>query len=258
MRDSDDPEESHAQWTDLWYLFPPIRNALIAAVIAVLTFGLSLFEYLPILAENGLYAVAMLLGGFHWAQEGFEELVEEYQIDIEILMLAATGGAIALGLWEEAAFLVILYGAAEGVEEYTFARTRASIRSLLDLAPEEARLITNGDTQMIPARELDIGDVFRVKPGESIPTDGRIIEGRSTVDQAAVTGESTAVDKHEDDQVFAGTVNQEGVLDIEATTAFEDNTLSKMIHLVEEAQEEKGKSQLFIESSAASTHQLSS
>lgn len=247
MRDSDDPEESHAQWSGPWYLFPPIRNALIAAAIAILTFGLSLFDYLPLLAENGLYAVSMLLGGFHWAQEGFEELVGEYEIDIEILMLAATGGAVALGLWEEAAFLVILYGAAEGVEEYTFARTRASIRSLLDLAPEEARLITDGTTQMVPARELGIGDLFRVKPGESIPTDGRVVDGRSTVDQAAVTGESTAVDKQEGDQVFAGTVNQEGVLDIEATTTFEDNTLSKMIHLVEEAQEEKGKSQLFIE-----------
>ncbi len=247
MRDSDDPEESHAQWSGPWYLFPPIRNALIAAVIAILTFGLSLFNYLPPLAENSLYAVAMVLGGFHWAQEGFEELVGEYEIDIEILMLAATGGAVALGLWEEAAFLAILYGAAEGVEEYTFARTRASIRSLLDLAPEEARLTTGGNTEMIPARELDIGDMFRVKPGESIPTDGRVIDGRSAVNQAAVTGESTAVDKQEGDQVFAGTVNQEGALDIEATTTFEDNTLSKMIHLVEEAQEEKGKSQLFIE-----------
>ena len=247
MSEIDDTEESAAHWSGPWYNFPPIRNALIAAVIALLTFALSLFDYLPLLAENGLYAIAMLLGGFQWAQEGVEELVGEFEIGIEILMLAATAGAAFLGLWEEAAFLVILYGAAEGVEEYTFARTRASIRSLLDLAPEEARLITDGSTQMVPARELDVGDVFRVKPGESIPTDGRVVDGRSTVDQAAVTGESTAVDKQEDDQMFAGTVNQEGVLDIEATTTFEDNTLSQMIHLVEEAQEEKGESQLFIE-----------
>ncbi|OIB57308.1 heavy metal translocating P-type ATPase [Natrialba sp. SSL1] len=247
MRDSDNEDEGHAQWSGPWYLFPPIRNALLAAVIAVLTFTFGFLNYLPAIAENGLYAVAMVLGGFHWAREGIEELVGEHEIDIEILMLAATGGAVFFGLWEEAAILAILYGAAEGVEEYTFVRTRASIRSLLDLAPEEARLVTNGSTRMVPARELDIGDVFRVKPGESVPTDGRIVDGRSTVDQAAVTGESTAVDKREGDEVFAGSVNQEGVLEVEATTTFEDNTLSKMIHLVEEAQEEKGKSQLFIE-----------
>jgi heavy metal translocating P-type ATPase len=245
--ESDDPEESHAEWSGPWYLFPPIRNALVAAAVVALTFGFSVFGYLPVLVENGLYAVATVLGGFQWATEGLEELIGEHEIDIEILMLAATGGAAFFGLWEEAAILAILYGAAEGVEEYTFVRTRASIRSLLDLAPEEARRIRDGDTQLIPARELDVGDRFRVKPGESIPTDGRVIDGRSTVDQAAVTGESTAVNKREDDQVFAGTVNQEGALDIEATTTFEDNTLSQMIHLVEEAQEEKGKSQLFID-----------
>lgn len=247
MSESNDADENGASWSGPWYTFPPIRNALTAAGIALLTFGLNLFDFLPLLAENGLYAISILLGGFFWAKEGLEELIGEFEINIEILMLAATASAIFLGLWEEAAFLVILYGAAEGVEEYTFARTRSSIRSLLDLAPEEARLIADGSTDMIPARELDIGDEFRVKPGESIPTDGRVINGRSAVNQAAVTGESRAIDKQEGDQVFAGTVNQEGVLDVEATTTFEDNTLSQMIHLVEEAQEEKGKSQLFIE-----------
>jgi heavy metal translocating P-type ATPase len=247
LSETNDTDENGASWSGPWYTFPPIRNALIGAGFALLTFGLSLFDSLPLLAENGLYAISILFGGFFWAQEGLEELVGEFEINIEILMLAATASAIFLGLWEEAAFLVILYGAAEGVEEYTFARTRSSIRSLLDLAPEEARLIADGNTDMIPARELDIGDEFRVKPGESIPTDGRVIDGRSAVNQAAVTGESTAIDKQEGDQVFAGTVNQEGVLDVEATTTFEDNTLSQMIHLVEEAQEEKGKSQLFIE-----------
>lgn len=247
MSESNDADKNGASWSGPWYTFPPIRNALIAAGIAFLAFALGLFDYLPKLAENGLYAVTIPLGGFYWVQEGLEGLIGEFEVNIEILMLAATVSAAFLGLWEEAAFLVILYGAAEGVEEYTFARTRGSIRSLLDLAPKEARLLSDGNTDMIRARELDVGDEFRVKPGESIPTDGRVVDGRSAVNQAAVTGESTAIDKQAGDQVFAGTVNQEGVLDIEATTTFEDNTLSRMIHLVEEAQEEKGTSQLFIE-----------
>lgn len=247
MDDSDDTNDEQTTSGGSWYTFPPIRNALLAAVIAGLTFGLSLIDALPTGLEIGLYVLAMGLGGFYWVREGLEELVDEHEIDIEILMLAATGGAAALGLWSEAAFLVVLYGAAEGVEEYTFARTRASIRNLLDLAPEEARLVTDDDMEMIPARDLAVGDVFRVKPGESVPTDGRVITGRSTVDEAAVTGESAAVDKREGEQVFAGTVNQEGVLDVEATTTFEENTLSRMIHLVEEAQAQKGNAQLFIE-----------
>ena len=235
------------QETGPWYRFPPIRNALIAAVLAVPTFLLSFSGYLPAAAESPVYVVAMALGGYHWLREGFEELFDEHEIGIEMLMLAATVGAAALGLWSEAAFLVILYGAAEGVEEYTFARTRSSIRSLLDLAPEEASLVVDGGTRTVAAEELNVGDVFRVKPGESIPTDGVVVDGRSTVDQSAVTGESAGVDKQEGDEVFAGTVNQEGVLEVEVTKEFEDNTLSKMIHLVEEAQEEKGRSQLFIE-----------
>lgn len=247
MDDFDDINDEHTTSGGPWYTFPPIRNPLLAAVLAILTFGLSLIDALPAALEIGFYILAMGLGGFYWVQEGIEELVDEHEIGIEILMLAATGGAAALGLWWEATFLVVLYGAAEGVEEYTFARTRASIRDLLDLAPEEARLVADDNTEMIPARELAVGDVFRVKPGESVPTDGRVISGRSTVDEAAVTGESAAVDKQGGEQVFAGTVNQEGVLDVEVTTTFEENTLSRMIHLVEEAQEEKGNAQLFIE-----------
>lgn len=240
-------DERHAGWDGHWYTFPPIRDPLLAAIIAGFALAFDFGGYLPPRVVNPLYAVALLIGGYHWASEGIEELVSSFAIDIEILMLAAAAGAATLGLWEEAAILSILYGAAEGVEEYTFVRTRASIRSLLNLAPEEARLVTNGSARMVAARALDPGDVFRVKPGESIPTDGRVIDGRSSVDESAVTGESALVDKRPDDQVFAGTVNQAGVLEVEATTAFEENTLSRMIHLVEEAQEQKGRSQLFIE-----------
>lgn len=133
------------------------------------------------------------------------------------------------------------------MEEYTYAKTRHSIRKLLDLAPKEAKVIRNGEERMIPAEEIKVGDLFLVKPGESIATDGVIVKGRSSVNEAPVTGESIPVEKNEGMKVFAATITQEGVLEIKATAAFEDNTLSKMIHLVEEAQEQKGESQLFIE-----------
>ena len=142
---------------------------------------------------------------------------------------------------------MFLYGGAEAIESFTFARTRSAIRSLLDLAPKEARVLRDGAEQVIPATALQPGDVFVVRPGEGIATDGVIRVGRSSVNEAAVTGESVPVDKAEGDNVFAGTLNAQGAIQIEVTHAFADNTLSKIIHLVEEAQEQKGRAQRFIE-----------
>ncbi|MHA1271953.1 MAG: heavy metal translocating P-type ATPase [Promethearchaeota archaeon] len=230
-----------------WYLYPQIRNALISGIIIGITILLVFFNIIPFFIEILLFFIAIILGGFHWIKEGFEELIEEKEIGIEILMLAATIGSALLGMWEEAALLVFLYGGAEGIEEYTYAKTRHSIRKLLDLAPKEAYLLNNDTEIKIPAENLKVGDIFIVKPGESIPTDGIIIKGRSSINEAPVTGESIPVEKKEGMRVFSATINQEGVLVIKATASFYDNTLSKMIHLVEEAQEMKGKAQIFIE-----------
>ncbi len=239
--------ESMETFEGRWFNYPPLRNALIAGLLTGLAFSLAHLGWIPPLAEIAMYAIAIPIGGFHWAREGLEKLVERRTVDIELLMLAATVGAAALGLWDEAAFLVFLYGTAEGLEELAYARTRASIRKLLDLAPKEVRILRNGEEQIVPAHTLKAGDIFIVRPGESIPTDGFILEGRSTVNEAPVTGESIPVEKREGMLVFAGTINQEGLLKVQATAAFEDNTLARIIHLVEEAQEQKGQAQLFIE-----------
>src|SRR3990170_1090805 len=230
-----------------WYAHPPMRNALMAGLLTGVAFGLAHLGVIPSLVETGIYIVAIPLGGYHWSREGIEELLKEREIGIKILMMAATIGSAILGMWDEAAFLVFLYGAAEGLEEYTYARTRASIRKLLDLAPKEARVIRNGKEITIPAEELVVGDIFVVKPGESIPTDGIIVKGSSSINEAPVTGESMPVEKKDGMKVFAATINQEGALEIRATATYKDNTLAKMVHLVEEAQEQKSKTQLFIE-----------
>ncbi len=230
-----------------WYAHPVMRNALAAGVLTGVGFCLAHIGLLPRPAEVAIYVSAILLGGYHWGREGIEEALRERKIGIEMLMMAATVGSAFLGMWDEAALLVVLYGLAEGLEEYTYAKTRASIRGLLDLAPKEARVLRNGSERLIAAQELKIGDLFVVRPGESLPTDGIVQNGRSSVNEAPVTGESLPVEKREGSQVFAATINQEGVLKVRATAGFADNTLSKIIHLVEEAQEQKGKAQLFIE-----------
>ena len=230
-----------------WWRYPALRNALIAGALTVVAFGLAHLGIINRHIELALYFAAIPLGGWYWMREAIEELVAERAIGIDMLMVAATAGSGALGLWDEAAFLVFLYGAAEGLEEYTYARTRYAIRALLDLAPKEAHVLREGREVVVPAETLQPGDRFLVRPGESIPTDGIVRVGISSVDESPVTGESIPVDKKPGMKVFAAAINHQGALEIEATTTFQNNTLAKIIHLVEQAQERKGKAQQWIE-----------
>jgi len=235
------------EYTGSWWGFPPLRNALIAGALALPAFILARAGLIDVTVETWLYWVAIPVGAWYWAQEGVEALLKEREVGISMLMIAATTGSGILGLWEEAAALVVLYGAAEGIEEFTFARTRTAIRALLDLAPKEARLLRDGTEVMVPAGELRPGDRFMVRPGEALPTDGVITEGESSLNESPVTGESVPVDKGPGEQVFAASLNGQGALTIEVTAAFEDNTLSRIIHLVEEAQDQKGHAQQWME-----------
>jgi len=239
--------EDHESFEGPWYAHPQMRNALLAGLLAGAAFTLAHTRIISGSAEIGLYAIAILLGGYHWSREGIEELVRHRRLGIDILMMAAAVGAAVLGMWDEAAFLVFLYATAEALEESTYARTRASIRKLLDLAPRGARVLRDGQEVTVLAEQIRVGDIFVVRPGESVATDGIILEGRSSINEASATGESTPVEKKEGMPVLAATINQEGVLKIRALAAFDDNTLSKMIHLVEQAQDQKGKAQVFIE-----------
>jgi len=224
-----------------------LRNALLAGALAGAGFVLAHLGLISSQAEGVFYLLAIPLGGYHWGREAVEALVRERVVGIDLLMLAATIGSGILGLWDEAAFLVFLYGSAEGLEEYTYARTRSAIRALLDLAPKEAHVLRNGEELTIPAERLQVGDRFLIRPGETLSTDGIIRSGRSSLDESPITGESIPVDKGPGTRVFAGSLNRQGLLEVEATASFQDNTLSKIIHLVEEAQERKGAAQQWIE-----------
>lgn len=230
-----------------WYEHPVMRSVLIALVIALTAFILGHAGAVPDWIETMLFLSAIVIGGWHWSWEAIEKLTEKRQISIDFLMMAATIGSAILGMWDEAASLVILYGAAEALEEYTFSRTRASIRQLLDLAPKEARIIRDSQEVMVPAETLQVGDIFIVKPGDAVSTDGIILKGQSSINESPVTGESVPVEKEEGMKVFAATINQDGLLEIKVTADFQNNTLAKMVHMVEEAREQKGEAQLFIE-----------
>jgi Cd2+/Zn2+-exporting ATPase len=246
-RRSAESEEHEAQFAGPWWRFHPFQGAALSGVILALGFALSRFGVIGETIAIAFYLAAIPPGAFWWLREGIEELVEEHAVGNEALMAAATAGACFLGAWEEAAFLVFLYGSAEAVEEYTSARTRSAIRALLDLAPKEARVLRDGVEVTVPAVGLVPGEVFVVRPGEGLPTDGRIEVGSGAIDEAAVTGESVPVEKGPGALVFAGTINRTGALRVQATKRFEDNTLSTIIHMVQEAQERKSGAQLFIE-----------
>jgi len=212
-----------------WWRYPPLRNALAAGAIALAGFLLAHAGVVGEALENVLYGIAIPLGAFHWAREGLGELLEERKVGIEIPMLAATVGCGFLGLWDEAAGLVVLYGVAEGLEGLAFTRSRQAIRALLDLAPKQARLLRDGKETSVAAEELRRGDHFVVRPGESLATDGIIVDGSTSLDESAVTGESVPVDKGPGNKVLAASLNGQGAITVEASAAFADNSLSKII-----------------------------
>jgi len=228
-----------------WRNLQVVTSALSGILLALGFFG-SMLGISSVL-ETSLYLLAVVIGGWYFIREGIETLLDERQIGIEILMTVAAITAGLLGQWAEAAMLVFLYSISEAAEGYTEERTRNAIRALMDLAPKTALVLRDRKEVVIPAEELRVGDLFVVRPGEAVATDGEIIEGHSSLNQAPVTGESVPVEKNIGDSVFAATLNGEGALTIRVTKTTADNTLARIIQMVEEAQSSKGKSQRFIE-----------
>lgn len=194
-----------------------------------------------------LYVASMLLSGLDWLRHGWKELVHCREIGIEALMAAAAVGAAALGLWDEAAALFFLYGLAESVEHLTYDRAKRAIERLLDLVPAEATVLRGGGEAVIRASLIERGDRIRVRPGESIPTDGLVEEGESAVDESSLTGESLPVEKKAGERLFAGTLNRTGSLVFRATATTSENSVSRLVKLVEAAQKSKGRSQQLVE-----------
>lgn len=225
---------------------PKVVTSAISGLLLGVTFLLESLGVLPRIPAYVIYGIAVATGCYYFGREALEELLAEFNIGIEMLMSVAAIVAFVLGQPAEAATLVFLYSISEATEGYTEERTRGAIRALMDLTPKTALVIRDGGEVEMPAEELHVGDRFIVKPGGAIPTDGVIKSGHASINESAITGESMPVEKHEGDVVFAGTINETGALEIEATKTFQDNTISRIIHLVEEAQEEKGEGQNFI------------
>lgn len=230
-------------------------DAIAAGVCAALTF-------LGWLALNGnllgfgiwLLLAAYVIGGFENARDGVKTLWQEWELDVDLLMIVAALGAAILGFWQQdyyllvdGAVLILIFAISGALENIAMHRTERNIRSLMQLTPDTARILKQGQDTIIPTEQLKIGDRVLVKPGEMFPTDGIIQEGFSTVNQAPITGESIPVEKQIDDEVFAGTINGNGALTVELHKSPESSLIHRVIQLVEQAKTSQPPSQKFLE-----------
>ncbi|OCS94427.1 heavy metal translocating P-type ATPase [Caryophanon latum] len=225
------------------------ENKLAVVALLFVAIGYSMTSIAPQIAP-WIFGAAILFGGIDIFKVGFQNLIK-LQFDMKTLMTIAIIGAAIIGEWQEAAIVVFLFAVSEALEAYSMNKARQSIRQLMDIAPATAlKKVAHGDHAHeveVETEQLAVGDVIIIKPGSKIAMDGIVVSGQSTVNEASITGEAMPVLKQVGDAVFAGTLNEEGAMEVRVTKHVNDTTIAKIIHLVEEAQQEKAPSQKFVD-----------
>lgn len=221
-------------------------SAAISLIILLIGIGLqfSIGKEHPVVITT--FIIAILVGGYDLFISGFKNLFRFY-FDLHTLMTIAIIGAAFIGEWVEGAAVVILFAISEGLESYSVDKARQSIKSLVDIAPNHATIRRHNEVIEVHVDKIQINDIMLIKPGEKVAMDGEVISGNTSINQAAITGESIPVQKQAGDEVFAGTLNEEGSIEVRVTKLVDDTTIAKIIHLVEEAQAEKAPAQKFVD-----------
>ncbi|MGE7119555.1 heavy metal translocating P-type ATPase [Peribacillus sp. NPDC046944] len=239
------PTECNTSWLEKTKPHLELIAALLSGVLILVGW---------LLSKNGMetpsiiiYLASFVIGGYAKAKEGIEDTIADKELNVEMLMIFAAIGSAIIGYWTEGAILIFIFALSGALETYTMNKSHKEISALMDLQPEEALRITNGYEEIVAISDLTVGDTILVKPGERVPSDGKITDGRTNLDEAAITGESIPVSKSIDDEVFAGTVNLRGTINVEITKPTSETLFQKIITLVQSAQSEKSPSQLFIE-----------
>ncbi|CAM3440265.1 heavy metal translocating P-type ATPase [Hydrogenibacillus schlegelii] len=216
-------------------------GALTAAAWALQAFGAGAEAVVP------LFLLAYAVGGYHKARAGLSLLFHQKKLGVDVLMILAAAAAAATGYWTEGAVLIFIFAMSGALETMTLARSRRDLSRLLSLQPETATRLVDGREEIVPIDALDVDDVVLVRPGETVPIDGVVLEGTSSVNQAAITGEAVPVDKAPGDAVYAGTQNTHGALKIRVTQRAEGTLFAKIVRLVREAEESMPPTQRFID-----------
>ncbi len=237
-----DPQPK-SRWLDQKWLEPRFVVLTLAFLLAsIVGESLSWPRELVLVLDIASYVFGGIFGA-----KGALEALRERRIDVDMLMILAALGAAAVDQWHEGATLLFLFSLSNVLQDYAIGRSRQAIRALLKLYPAEAKVKRDGQTLTLKIDQIQLGDTVLIEPGERIPVDGLVRSGRSSVDQAPITGESMPVEKVVGDKVFAGTLNGQGALDVEATQSARDTTLARIIRMVEEAQDSKAPTERFLE-----------
>ncbi|MBB4825375.1 Cd2+/Zn2+-exporting ATPase [Sporosarcina luteola] len=235
-------EMTPIHWTAHLELLAALLSGILIAV--AWSVGKSGMEQASIL----LYIVAFLIGGFAKAKEGIEETITDKQLNVEMLMVFAAIGSAVIGYWAEGAILIFIFAISGALETYTLNKSHKEISALMEMQPEVAWLMhADGTVSQVSTESLSVGSILLVKPGERIPVDGCIVKGSTSVDLSAINGESVPVSREKGDDLFAGTVNMSGAIQMEMTKPSSETLFQKIIQLVQNAQSEKSPSQQFIE-----------
>jgi len=227
-----------------WWKTSKAQLAFGLGILLALSFVVSTYDHN---LSRWAYSVAAILGLIPFARRAVTAALSGTPFSIEMLMSIAALGAIAIDAAEEAAVVIFLFAIGELLETVAAGRARAGIMSLLNLVPKVARLVQGEAIREVPVEQLSVGDTVVARPGDRIPSDGVVLEGTSEVDEAPITGESIPREKTVGDQVFAGSINANGVLRISISKTVADNTIARIIHLVEEAQGSKAPTARFID-----------
>ena len=192
------------------------------------------------------YGAAYVFGSWYGIKESIDA-IQEPAVEIDLLMVFAALGALAIGAPFEGAMLLFLFSLATVLEEYAIGRSRTAIKSLVELRPESAQLLREGDEVTVPIDDVEVDDVYVVRPGDRLPLDGVVESGESEIDQSSLTGESVPVAKEPGDEVFGGTINETGSLEVRVTRKAHESAISRLIHMVEEAQSKQAPTQQLID-----------
>lgn len=237
--ENDSEDKSNASQIKFWQV-RELQLSFVAIVILMIGFVLERAEME--LASSAFALLAGAIAGWTFIPGSIKKVFKR-KVGVGTLMTIAFFGALILGQFEEAAALAVLFSISEGLEEFSLTKAQQSLRALLSLVPETAIVKRDNVEIEIPATEVLVDDIFIVKPGSKVPTDGIILEGKSSINMSAITGESMPVEVEENHLVFAGSVNGNGVLEVRATAASDNNSLARVVRIVEDAQSQKGNQQ---------------
>jgi len=235
-----DPHGEESEWKELTVF------ASVCAVFGLAGFTVDKMGAGPSWLHMGLYAVALIAGGWDAAVDSWKNIIKERKVDIHFLMLAVAVGAVCIDAWAEAVLLLFLFSSSGAMEEFAMDRTNREVNALLQSAPKKATLLVpGGGEREVPVEEVCLGDHLLVKPGEAFAADGNVFKGKSASDESALTGEAVPVEKGVGDAVFSGTINLWGAVEFQVTRLPGESTLQKIIRLIKTAQKLRAPSERF-------------